>query len=73
MSLTCMQQHMCVQTALESEAPPTLRAVERLLRVCSVHSLMGFELDELGEGLLAVLTAQRLLARTLATTGLGLY
>lgn len=77
-SLTCMKQHVCVEAALEGKPSATLGAVEGLLSVCLVDDLVGFELQQLGEGFPAVFAAQRLLALTLARllcstlAGLGL-
>ena len=72
-----MEQHVRGEAAFEGEAPPTLKALEGLLGVGPVHRLMGLQLEPLAEGLVAVLTAQGLLARARAVppgpppTGLG--
>lgn len=77
-SLTCMKQHVCVEAALEGKPSATLGAVEGLLSARLVDGLVGFELQQLGEGFPAVFAAQRLLALTLtrllhsALAGLGL-
>lgn len=75
-SLTCMKQHVCVEAALEGKPSATLGAVEGLLSARLVDGLVGFELQQLGEGFPAVFAAQRLLTLTrllhLALAGLGL-
>lgn len=64
-SLTCMEQHVCVEAALERKASATLGTVEGLLRARAVDDLVGFELQQLGERLPAVFAAQGLLVLTL--------
>lgn len=54
-----MQQHVSVEAPLEGEASAALGAEERLLRVGFVDGLVGFQLQQLGEGFPAVLAAQR--------------
>lgn len=74
-----MKQHVCTEASLERKASATLRAVEGLLSVGSMDSLVGFELQQLGEGSPAVFAAQRLLVLTLilllrsAPRGVELY
>ena len=53
------------EAAFEGEAPPTLKALEGLLGVGPVHRLVGLQLEPLAEGLVAVFTAQGLLALAL--------
>lgn len=60
-----MKQHVCTEASLERKASATLRAVERLLSARSMDGLVGFELQQLGEGFPAVFAAQRLLVLTL--------
>ncbi len=73
-----MKQHVCIEASLERKASATLRAVEGLLCIGPVDGLVGFELQQLGEGFPAVFAAQRLLVLTLtlllrsAPMGLGL-
>lgn len=55
---------MSVEAALEGEASATLRAVKGLLCARPVDGLVGFELQQLGEGFPAVFAAQRLLVLT---------
>lgn len=59
-----MKQHVRIEASLERKASATLRAAEGLLSVGSVDSLVGFELQQLGEGFPAVFAAQRLLVLT---------
>lgn len=61
-----MKQHVRIEASLERKASATLRAAEGLLSVRSVDSLVGFELQQLGEGFPAVFAAQRLLFLTLS-------
>lgn len=72
-----MKQHVRIEASLERKASATLRAVEGLLCVGPVDGLVGFELQQLGEGFPAVFAAQRLLVRTLllrsTSMRLGLY
>lgn len=64
-SLTCMKQHVSVEAPLEGEASATLRAAERLLCVGPVRSLVGLQVQQLGERLPAESAAQRLLVLVL--------
>lgn len=59
--LTCVQQHVSVEASLEGEASAALSAVEGLLCARPVDRHVGFELQQLGEGLPAQFAAQRLL------------
>lgn len=74
-----MKQHVCIEASLEREASATLRTVEGLLSGGAMDSLVGFELQQLGEGFPAVFAAQRLLVLTLtllpgsSPRGLELY
>lgn len=78
-SFTRVKQHVCIEASLERKPSVTLRTVERLLCVRPMHSLVGFELQQLGEGFPAVFAAQRMLVLTMtvllhsASMGLGLY
>lgn len=60
-----MKQHVCTEASLERKASATLRAVEGLLSARFMDGLVGFELQQLGEGFPAVFAAQRLLVLTL--------
>lgn len=60
-----MKQHVCAEASLEQKTSATLRAVEGLVCVGPVNSLVGFELQQLGEGFPAVFAAQRLLVLAL--------
>ena len=74
-----MKQLVSVEASLEGEASATLGAVEGLLCACPVDGLVGFELQQLGEGFPALFAAQRLFPLTLTLPrgsnkmGLGLY
>lgn len=59
-----MKQYVRIEASLERKASATLRAAEGLLSVGSMDSLVGFELQQLGEGFPAVFAAQRLLVLT---------
>ena len=62
-----MKQHVSVEAPLEGKASAALRAVEGFLCVGSMDGLVGFELQQLGEGLPAVFAAQRLVPLALCS------
>lgn len=68
---------MSTEASLERKASATLRTLEGLFRARPVDGLVGFELQQLGEGFPAVFAAQSLLLLTLllclSLVGLSLY
>lgn len=59
--LTSMQKQVCIEAALEGKPSSTLSTVKGLFNSCSMDGLVGFELQQIAEGFLAVFTAQGLL------------
>lgn len=74
-TLACVKQHVSVEASLEGKASPALGAVEGFVCIGPMDGLVGFQLQQLTEGLPAQFAAQGLLLLTLCTNvirpGLG--